>query len=38
LLAFLKELILSFQDFLFLARRAFKNLAVRPHYADDVYL
>jgi phospholipid/cholesterol/gamma-HCH transport system permease protein len=38
LLAFLKELILSFQDFLFLAARAFKNLALRPHYADDVYL
>jgi phospholipid/cholesterol/gamma-HCH transport system permease protein len=38
LLAFLKGLILSFQDFLFLAARAFKNIVLRPHYADDVYL
>ncbi len=38
MLAFLTRLIASFQDFLFLAARAFKNLVLRPHYYDDVFL
>jgi phospholipid/cholesterol/gamma-HCH transport system permease protein len=32
------KLIASFQEFLFLAARAFKNLFLRPHYYDDVFL
>jgi phospholipid/cholesterol/gamma-HCH transport system permease protein len=38
LLALLTKLIVSFQDFLFLAARAFKNIVLRPHYYDDVFL
>jgi len=38
LLRFLTALIASFQEFLFLARRAFANLLRRPHYYDDVFL
>lgn len=38
MLAVLTRLIASFQDFLFLAARAFKNLVLRPHYYTDVYL
>jgi phospholipid/cholesterol/gamma-HCH transport system permease protein len=38
LLAFLTGLFVSFQDFLFFAARAYKNLVLRPHYYDDVYL
>ncbi|MFZ0590867.1 MAG: ABC transporter permease [Bryobacteraceae bacterium] len=38
MLAILTRLIASFQEFLFLAARAFKNLVLRPHYYDDVFL
>ena len=38
LLDFLKTLIASFQDFLFLAGRSFLNIVKRPHYYDDVFL
>jgi phospholipid/cholesterol/gamma-HCH transport system permease protein len=38
LLDFLKTLIASFQDFLFLAGRSFLNIFKRPHYYDDVFL
>jgi phospholipid/cholesterol/gamma-HCH transport system permease protein len=38
LLAFLTNLVASFQEFLYLAARAFKNLLLRPHYYDDVFL
>ena len=38
MLAFLTGLFVSFQDFLFFAARAYKNLVLRPHYYDDVYL
>ena len=38
LLDFLKTLISSFQDFLFLAGRSFRNVIKRPHYYDDVFL
>lgn len=38
MLAFLTKLVASFQEFLFLAARAFKNLFARPHYYDDVFL
>jgi phospholipid/cholesterol/gamma-HCH transport system permease protein len=38
LLDFLKTLIASFQDFLFLAGRSFLNILKRPHYYDDVFL
>lgn len=38
MLAVLTRLIASFQEFLFLAARAFKNLILRPHYYDDVFL
>ncbi len=38
LLGFLKDSLASFQDFLFLAGRAFANLFRSPHYYDDVAL
>ena len=38
MLDFLKTLIASFQDFLFLAGRSFLNILKRPHYYDDVFL
>jgi phospholipid/cholesterol/gamma-HCH transport system permease protein len=38
LLNFLKTPIASFQEFLFLAYRAFLNLVRRPHYYDDVFV
>jgi phospholipid/cholesterol/gamma-HCH transport system permease protein len=38
LLDFLKTLVASFQDFLFLAGRSFLNVVRRPHYYDDVFL
>ncbi len=38
MLDFLKTLIASFQDFLFLAGRSFLNIVKRPHYYDDVFL
>lgn len=38
MLRLLKTWIASFQDFLFLAGRAFKNLVRSPHYYDDVFL
>lgn len=38
MLDFLKTLIASFQDFLFLAGRSFLNIFKRPHYYDDVFL
>ena len=38
LLRFLIGAIASFQDFLFLAGRAFLNIVRPPHYADDVFL
>ena len=38
LLDFLKTLIASFQDFLFLAGRAFRNVVRSPHYYDDVFM
>jgi phospholipid/cholesterol/gamma-HCH transport system permease protein len=38
LLDTLKKPIASFQEFLFLAARAFKNIVLRPHYSDDVFL
>jgi phospholipid/cholesterol/gamma-HCH transport system permease protein len=38
LLALLTRLTASFQEFLFLAARAFKNIVLRPHYYDDVFL
>jgi phospholipid/cholesterol/gamma-HCH transport system permease protein len=38
LLRVLTRLVASFQEFLFLAGRAFKNLVLRPHYYDDVFL
>lgn len=38
LLRFLKTSLASFQDFLFLAGRAFANLVRSPHYYDDVFL
>jgi len=38
LLDFLKTWIASFQDFLLLAGRAFRNTVRSPHYYDDVFL
>ena len=38
MLDFLTTLIASFQDFLFLAGRSFRNILKRPHYYDDVFL
>ena len=38
MLALLTKLVASFQEFLFLAGRAFKNLVLRPHYYDDVFI
>jgi len=38
LLDFLKTLLSSFQDFLFLAGRSFLNIFRSPHYYDDVFL
>lgn len=38
MLRFLTTSVASFQDFLFLAGRAFLNLVRRPHYYDDVIL
>ncbi len=38
LLDFLKTSIASFQDFLFLAGRAFRNVVRSPHYYDDVFM
>jgi phospholipid/cholesterol/gamma-HCH transport system permease protein len=38
LLAFVTKLIASFQEFLYLAGRAFKSVVLRPHYYDDVFL
>jgi len=38
LLDFLKTSIASFQDFLFLAGRAFRNIVRSPHYYDDVFM
>lgn len=38
LLRFLTALTASFQEFLFLAGRAFANIFRRPHYYDDVFL
>jgi phospholipid/cholesterol/gamma-HCH transport system permease protein len=38
LLAFLTKVVASFQEFLFLAARAFKNIGLRPHYYDDVFM
>src|ERR1700728_179935 len=38
LLRFLKTSLASFQEFLFLAGRAFANLFRSPHYNDDVFL
>jgi phospholipid/cholesterol/gamma-HCH transport system permease protein len=38
LLDFLTTLAASFQDFLLLAGRSFRNLIRRPHYYDDVFL
>jgi len=38
LLGFLKDLVASFQDFLFLAGRAYANVFRRPHYYGDVAL
>ena len=38
MLDFLKALIASFQDFLFLAGRSFLNIVRRPHYYDDVFM
>lgn len=38
LLAILTKVIASFQEFLFLAGRAFKNIGLRPHYYDDVFM
>ncbi len=38
MLAFLRKPVQSFQEFLFLAGRAFANLIRRPHYYDDVFL
>ena len=38
MLSFLKDLIASFQEFLFIAGRAFQNILRRPHYYDDVLL
>ena len=38
LLRFLTRALVSFQDFLFLSGRAFRNLVRRPHYYDDVAL
>jgi phospholipid/cholesterol/gamma-HCH transport system permease protein len=38
LLRFVAGPIASFQEFLFLAGRAFANLFRRPHYADDVFI
>ncbi len=34
----LTKIVASFQEFLFLAGRAFKNILLRPHYYDDVFL
>ncbi len=38
MLDFLKTLVASFQDFLFLAGRSFVNILKRPHYYDDVFI
>jgi phospholipid/cholesterol/gamma-HCH transport system permease protein len=38
LLDFLKTPVETFQDFLFLSGRAFRNVFRRPHYADDILL
>lgn len=38
MLEILKSPIASFQEFLVLAGRAFKNIFLRPHYSDDVFL
>jgi len=38
LLELLKEPVSEFQDFFLLAGRAYRNLARRPHYWDDVFL
>lgn len=38
MLRFLTSSIASFQEFLFLAGRAFLNLVRRPHYYDDVFM
>jgi phospholipid/cholesterol/gamma-HCH transport system permease protein len=38
LLIGLTRIVASFQEFLFLAGRAFKNILRRPHYYDDVFL
>lgn len=38
MLAVLTKLVASFQEFLFLAARAFKNIGLRPHYYDDVFM
>jgi phospholipid/cholesterol/gamma-HCH transport system permease protein len=38
LLDFLKPQIQGFQDFILLAGRAFKNIFLSPHYADDIAL
>ena len=38
MLRFLTALVASFQEFLFLAGRAFVNLVRSPHYYDDVFL
>ena len=38
MLNFLKDLIASFQEFVFVAGRAFQNIFRRPHYYDDVLI
>lgn len=38
MLRLLTSLVASFQDFLFLAGRAFKNIFRSPHYSDDVFM
>ena len=38
MLAFVTKLVASFQEFLYLAGRAFKNVVLKPHYYDDVFL
>ena len=38
MLDFLKKPVETFQDFLFLSGRAFRNIVRSPHYADDILL
>ena len=38
MLDFFKPWIETFQEFLFLAARAFRNIFRTPHYADDIFI